>query len=412
MKLTTQTRRTLLRTALATTALVAPCAGAAYAAGNDAPSGNIVLAWHSNIAARWLDPKRSFRAATPNNFRNAAHDPLIKNSRDDPYDHFALTDRVGLGAMRGGGACAGQAWTFATTDGKDLPRTPELASPQAGLLAPETRRLRIVIVSEVRFLREGLAEFLERDPSISVVGLCADLAEVLALSSPPKVDVVLVDAALRNGIAAARWTRDVKPDVRIIAFAVRETKEDVIAWAEAGAIGYVPDTAPLADLVGLIMDIHGGVQPCSGRVAAELLRRIALTESLGTARNPLSPAPALTRREREAAELIATGLSDKEIARRLNISLATAKLHVHNLLGKLNVQRRGQVADIPPEPDAQHPGLGRQAPGHTTPLSSRSSAGVTQRYHRQSGSPNIPKPATASSDAGYPTLFSSRLMPA
>ena len=72
------------------------------------------------------------------------------------------------------------------------------------------------------------------------------------------------------------------------------------------------------------MDIHGGEQPCSGRVAAELLHRIAVTESFGIGRNAPSAAAPLTRREREAAELIATGLSDKEIARRLNISLATA----------------------------------------------------------------------------------------
>jgi DNA-binding NarL/FixJ family response regulator len=219
----------------------------------------------------------------------------------------------------------------------------DLAPRQPGLLAPEVRRLRIVIVSEVRFLRENLAEFLERDPSVSVIRLCADLAEVVALSPPLQADVVLVDAALRDGAAAARRTRQVKPDIRIIAYAVRETKEDVIAWAEAGVIGYVPNTAALADLVRLIVDIHGGEQLCSGRVAAELFHRIAVTESLGIGGNAPSLALALTRREQEAAELIATGLSDKEIARRLNISLATAKAHVHNLLGKLNVQRRGQV---------------------------------------------------------------------
>jgi two-component system, NarL family, nitrate/nitrite response regulator NarL len=231
----------------------------------------------------------------------------------------------------------------------------DVAPRQPDSLVREARRLRIVIVSEVRFRREILAEFLERDASVSVVGLCADLAEVVALSPPLQADVVLVDAELRDGAAAARRTRQVKPDIRIIACVVRETKEDVIAWAEAGVIGYVPNTAASADLVRLIMDIHGGEQPCSGRVAAELLRRIALTESLGITSNALSPAPALTRREREAAELIATGLSDKEIARRLNISLATAKLHVHNLLGKLNVQRRGQVV-VRLNEHAQHPG--------------------------------------------------------
>ena len=238
--------------------------------------------------------------------------------------------------------------------GEPLTEDADRAPRQPGLLAAKARRLRIAIVSEVRFRREILAEFLERDASVLVVGLGADLAVVVALSPPLQADVVLVDAELRDGIAAARRTRQIKPDIRLIAYAVRETKDDVIAWAEAGVIGYVPNTAASADLVRLIMGIHGGEQPCSARVAAELLRRIAVTESPGIAQNTLSPVPALTRREWEAAELIATGLSDKEIARRLNISLATAKLHVHNLLGKLNVQRRGQVV-VRLHEHVQHP---------------------------------------------------------
>jgi two-component system, NarL family, nitrate/nitrite response regulator NarL len=232
---------------------------------------------------------------------------------------------------------------------------------EAGLLAAKTCRLRIVIVSDVRFRREILAEFLERDASVMVVGVCADLAEVVAMSAPLQADLVLVDAEIRDGFAAARRTRQIRPDIRLIAYPVRETRDDVIAWAEAGVMGYIPNTAASADLVRLIVDIHGGQQPCSGRVAAELLRRIAATESLGDGRNPPSPACPLTRREREAAELIAAGLSDKQIARQLNISLATAKLHVHNLLGKLNVQRRGQVVARMHE-YAQHPGRARLDP--------------------------------------------------
>src|SRR5262249_36735103 len=101
----------------------------------------------------------------------------------------------------------------------------------------------------------------------------------------------------------------------------------------------------LADLSRLVLDIHSGEQVCSGRVAAGLLRRLAITGGPATSRNAPFPALALTKRERQAAELIRTGLSDKEIARRLNISLATTKSHVHNLLGKLNVRRRSEVAD-------------------------------------------------------------------
>jgi DNA-binding NarL/FixJ family response regulator len=85
------------------------------------------------------------------------------------------------------------------------------------------------------------------------------------------------------------------------------------------------------------------------------LRRIALAARRRSNRDTTMPILALTKREREAAELIRSGLSDKEIARQLNISLATTKSHVHNLLGKLNVQRRSQVAEYMRE-YGSHPG--------------------------------------------------------
>ena len=135
--------------------------------------------------------------------------------------------------------------------------------------------------------------------------------------------------------------------MRIVVSSVREIEDDVVAWAEAGVIGYIPRTTPLCDFIRLMMEIHSGEQVCSGRVAAGLLRRIAHTAN-GTARrngNGLVAIPVLTRRERQAAELIRSGLSDKEIARRLNISVATTKSHVHNLLGKLNARRRTEVAE-------------------------------------------------------------------
>jgi two-component system, NarL family, nitrate/nitrite response regulator NarL len=209
------------------------------------------------------------------------------------------------------------------------------------------RGLRIVIVWGVRFLVEGLAEILERDPLVSVVGLCADLSEGVALSLALQADVVLLDARIPEGVAAVRRALDVAPGMRIVALAVRENEDDIVAWAEAGVIGYIPITAAQADLARLIIGTHSGEQLCSGRVAAGLLRRIAVTAKPGGGGGGNAPfrAPVLTKRERQTADLIRTGLSDKEIARRLNISLATTKSHVHNLLGKLNLRRRSQVAN-------------------------------------------------------------------
>lgn len=106
--------------------------------------------------------------------------------------------------------------------------------------------------------------------------------------------------------------------------------------------GYIPSSAAAADLRALVANIGAGRQSCSELVAAGLLRRIATTA--GGPQNPAIGLDALTPRELEIVRLISTGMSNKEIARRLNIGLATTKSHVHNALGKLNVRRRGQVA--------------------------------------------------------------------
>ena len=100
-----------------------------------------------------------------------------------------------------------------------------------------------------------------------------------------QADVVLVDATIPEGPNAVRRALDIAAGMRIVAFAVRETEDEIVAWATAGAIGYIPNTAALADLAGLVLEIHSGEQVCSARVAAGLLRRIALTASPGSGRS-------------------------------------------------------------------------------------------------------------------------------
>jgi two-component system nitrate/nitrite response regulator NarL len=220
-----------------------------------------------------------------------------------------------------------------------------VASDQTLLVPRGERSLRVAVVSRVRFTQEVLAEILEREPFVSVIRLCADLSELAALSPALEADIVLFDASVPDGVSAVRRALDILPGMRVVAFALSETEEDIIVWAEAGVIGYIPSTAARADLVSLVLAINRGELVCSGRVAAGLFRRIALTASSRGDRQGRFAIPSLTKRERQAAELIRIGLSDKEIARRLNISLATTKSHVHNLLSKLNIRRRSQVAD-------------------------------------------------------------------
>ena len=209
--------------------------------------------------------------------------------------------------------------------------------------AVDAAPLRLLVVTEVRYLGEALAAVLERNSAVAIV-TCANATETVALRFTAQADAVLVDAAHPDGMAAVRRLREVAPHLPIIACAVKETDEDVILWAEAGVTGYLPNTTKLAQFVPLVTEILGGEQICSGRTAAALFRRIATAANFGSG-NGDAPARArgLTRRERQVAELVAAGLGDKHIARQLNISLATAKTHVHNLLGKLNVEQRGAV---------------------------------------------------------------------
>jgi DNA-binding NarL/FixJ family response regulator len=215
------------------------------------------------------------------------------------------------------------------------------ASPAA--LAQSERPPRLLIVSDIRFMREGLADILRRNVrAFSSVDVAADVRETTALMHTELPDLILIDAAMPDGLAVAAQLHQSAGQVCIIALAVMETERDVIAWAEAGASGYIPRTAALADLVGFLTNIMRGEQTCSTRVAAGLLRWIASRpqKPVKTARTR----PALTAREEEIIGLISSGLSNKEIARHLKICLATTKSHVHNVLAKLELQRRAQVS--------------------------------------------------------------------
>jgi len=214
--------------------------------------------------------------------------------------------------------------------------SPPLGSPHSPL--------HVIVISEVCLLGEGLALALEREASLSVCGCFGALDDALRNLPPLQPDIVLLNTGVRAATDAIARIRGVAPSVKVIALAIDENLEDVIAWAQAGASGYIPSTAALRDVAPLLGDIVRGEQPCAARVVAGLLRRIGdMGPSKGFAAATDSPAMP-TASEMQVLEMISSGLSNKEIARRLNIGLATTKSHVHNLLGKLGLQRRGQAA--------------------------------------------------------------------
>ena len=196
----------------------------------------------------------------------------------------------------------------------------------------------------MRFLRESLAELLGRDNSISISGLFGELEELLPGIHAGSTDIVLLDEAFSDGPAVIGRIRNIAPGILVVVIAVAETAENIITWAEAGVAGYVPRTAGLAEIVPLLVEIRLGKQPCPASVAAGLLRRLYNAGGAKGAIGETESLPKLTAREAEIVQLIAEGMSNKDIARHLDIGVATAKTHVHNLLRKLNLRRRGQTA--------------------------------------------------------------------
>jgi DNA-binding NarL/FixJ family response regulator len=216
---------------------------------------------------------------------------------------------------------------------------------------------RLLIVSHIRFYRESLAEIFARNGVFIVAGTAGDAEQALKLLRRAQPEIILIDASLPDGLKAARRLAEFTPQTPMVALALADTEADVIAWAEAGISGYVPRITPLTELVGFLGNVVRGKQTCSMHVAAGLLRWISRASRAGNGGQPPAEAPTLTARETQVVRLICSGLSNKEIARRLNIGLSTTKSHVHKLLGKLALERRGQIARWSRDhaPDLQEP---------------------------------------------------------
>ena len=206
----------------------------------------------------------------------------------------------------------------------------------------ETRQsVRVLPVAEVRLYREGLASNLASRKNLDVIGTAANRDEALALVASSRPDVVVLDIATRDSLEIVSAISSSAPNVRILAFAIEELDREILACAEAGVAGYVPCEASTDDLVAAIESVMRGELLCPPRTAALLLRRLASLAKGGQAQ---TRGLSLTGRERETVALIEEGLSNKEIAQRLHIEVATVKNHVHNLLEKLHVNTRAQAA--------------------------------------------------------------------
>ncbi len=200
--------------------------------------------------------------------------------------------------------------------------------------------VRVLIVSDVRLYSDGLNFLLRENSRFEAIGTACNKEEVLSHLRRSKPSVVLMDPAIARASTISRAISAIDSRVPVIAIAVPDSTHHAVACAEAGFAGYILRDATVEKLLEGIERVISGELLCSPQVAGMLYRRLSRLS-----RRPEDRlGKALTVREAEILELIEKGLANKEIANCLGLSLSTVKNHVHHILEKLGVQRRGEAA--------------------------------------------------------------------
>ena len=198
------------------------------------------------------------------------------------------------------------------------------------------------LVADVCVYRELLVDALTMQESLEVVGSTpGDIASVAIGMTEPTV--VLLDTSSGSGPARVQALGAAVPTANIVAVGIPDDETTLLELVEAGASGYVTAEQPIEELVEAVEAAANRELKCSPRVAAALAHRIA---ALKADHSKGGDYHRLTRRQREIAALIADGLSNKQIAGRLSIERATVKNHVHNILSKLGLSHRDEVATL------------------------------------------------------------------
>ena len=193
-------------------------------------------------------------------------------------------------------------------------------------------KVKVFLVDDHPAVREGVRSFLTQEGSVSVVGEAADDKEALRKLKKVAPDVVILDINLPgvDGGELARRLRQTLPRAKLIAFSIHASQEYVVRMARCGVHGYVMKDAPTAKLVEAIQRVNnGGLSFPSGMTDAIL--------APGTKSPSDETTAVLTAREREVLVLLAEGLANKEVARKLGISVRTAETHREHLSRKLGI---------------------------------------------------------------------------
>ncbi len=210
---------------------------------------------------------------------------------------------------------------------------------------PATRTVRVFLLDDHEVVRRGVADLLEAEPDLTVVGEAATAAEALARVPAVRPDVAVLDVRLPDGdgVTVCRELRSRLPELRCLMLTSFADDDALFDAIMAGASGYVLKQIRGTDLVGAVRTVAAGQSLLDPRTTAKVLERMrAAAEDKG-------PLAALSEQERTVLELIGEGLTNRQIGERMFLAEKTVKNYVSHLLAKLGMQRRTQAAILATE---------------------------------------------------------------
>lgn len=208
------------------------------------------------------------------------------------------------------------------------------------------KKIKILLIEDNRLLREGIAALLKKQKDMNVVTTVGNGENILALVEKLKPNIVLLDLGLRsqNSLQIVKLIKNNFQETKIIAMDLIPLQTDILEFVKAGVSGFMLKDINVTEFLKTIRSVYEGFQILPPHLTGSLFSQIVEHAINGTSSSKIEDSVRMTKREKQVIELIADGYTNKEIAQQLHLSTYTVKSHVHNILEKLALNTRVQIA--------------------------------------------------------------------
>lgn len=208
------------------------------------------------------------------------------------------------------------------------------------------KKIRLLLIEDNRLLREGLTAMLKNQQDINVVETVGNGENIVAMMKKYKPEVLLLDLGLRSrsSLNLVKLVKKNFPSSKVIIMDLIPSQADVFEFVQAGVSGFILKDATVSDFLKTIRSVAKGLKVLPSNLTGSLFSQIVEHAIKGSNPSILLDSVRMTKREKQVIELISEGYTNKEIAQKLHLSTYTVKSHVHNILEKLALNTRVQIA--------------------------------------------------------------------